>query len=272
MKIDSALVLTLTASLLLLSTVADARLIKRGGASTDLGSGGAFHIAPIGIGNFILDGNPNVVELGYMQQIQTDPVPFANRSGEVGSRDPDDVCNPIVCDFVFSLNDPLTIEGHSISFGADKGVMTSFKWSLYNPPSTVINSNGDETTTRGTRIDHWEPEPTNIDAVDNVQIDVWLDTFFPVNLAPGLYQLGLTSTYTAPVGMEFGYLDPNSVLLIGGGRSRSWKAQGNSFSTSTFRRYNLSLEASTEVSAPNQFSILGLIMGLLICSRVKSTK
>jgi hypothetical protein len=275
MKIHSALTFPLSASLLLMVAEADARLIKRGGASNALGffvesEDYVYAIAPVGSGSTIGDNIARIVGSQYF--VQTDGVPFANRSGSVGNRDEDDICTPAVCDYYFSIGDRLTVDGYSSSFGVKQEVITSFKWSLYEPTTSVINIDGVEVITLGTEIAHWEP--TSITAIIDAQfgqIDVSLDTLFPTDLAPGLYQLGLTSTHTAPSGWKFGYLSRTS--YIENGKSfYHWEASEDAFSNLEKRRYNLTLEAPIEVSAPNQLSILGLIIGLLIFFRIRAKK
>jgi hypothetical protein len=277
MKIHSALTFPLSASLLLMAAEADARLIKRGGASNVLGfvSETTDHaIAPVGIETTIGAGIAEFV--GSRHRVQTDGVPFANRSGSVGDRDEDDICTPAVCDYYFSIDDRLTVEGYSSSFGGGLDVTTSFRWSLYKPTTTIINSDGVEVITLATEIAHWEP--TSITVINSGpfgQIDVSLDTLFPTGLAPGLYQLGLTSTHTAPTGSEFGNLSRIS-YSENGESFHNWQALGVAFSNEEKRRYNLTLEAPLvapiEVSAPNQLSILGLIIGLLSFFRIRAKK
>lgn len=264
MKLNFTTALPIIVSLLLLSTAADAKLIKRGGASEDLGSVTGYYIASE-------DAKPYISEeeaefLGFPARIQTDPVPFLNRSGADGETDIR--CNPSFCDYNFLLGDSLTVLGHSISYGRDADVTTSFTWTLYQPSFTVDNGFGYFVTKGGDEIASWEP--TSIFYVaDSAQIDVWLDTVFPIELAPGSYQLGLTSTYTAPSGMEFGYLNKNDQAIKEDKQDKdlyAWSAfeSGNTYSTSTSRRYNLILE----VNAPDQLSILGIMMGLLLSSRM----
>ncbi|MFT5925051.1 MAG: hypothetical protein ACI9LE_002056 [Paraglaciecola sp.] len=276
MKIYTALSLPLSASFLLMAAEADARLIKRGGASNVLGYVvGGDSIAPEASGLIIGAGIAEFV--GSRHLVQTDGVPFANRSGSVGNRDEDDICTPAVCDYYFSIDDRLTVEGYSSSFGEALGVTTSFRWSLYKPTTTIINSDGVEVITLATEIAHWEP--TSITVINNAQfgqIDVSLDTLFPTGLAPGLYQLGLTSTHTAPSGWEFGYLTPRLAQIEYEETFYNWQASGVAFSNVEKRRYNLTLEAPLvapiEVSAPNQLSILGLIIGLLSFFRIRAKK
>jgi hypothetical protein len=273
MKIHSALIFPLSASLLLMAAEADARLIKRGGASNVLGFvTGGDSIAPEASGTTIGAGIAQFVGSRYL--LQTDGVPFANRS--VGNPDEDDICTPAVCDYYFSIDDRLTVEGYSSSFGEALGVTTSFRWSLYKPTTTIINSDGVEVITLATEIAHWEP--TSITVINSGpfgQIDVSLDTLFPTGLAPGLYQLGLTSTHTAPTGSEFGNLSRIS-YSENGESFHNWQALGVAFSNVEKRRYNLTLEAPLvapiEVSAPNQLSILGLIIGLLSFFRIRAKK
>jgi hypothetical protein len=261
MKFNFALALPISVPLLFLSTLADAKLIKRGGASDDLGQITPYYIAPLDSGYWLGLGvaGPGVAEfIAFPELVQTDPVPFANRSGKVENRDSLDQCSPApdVCEYEFLLGERLIVEGHSISFGLAEGVTTSFTWSLYEAKSKVVNN------IYGAEIFTWEPTSINYAGV-NGQIDVLLNTVFPIDLAPGLYQIGLTSTYTAPSKMEFGYLDEFTTKEKDEDLYR-WHASSNTFTTSMSRRYNLTLE----VNAPNQLSIFGVIMGLLLCSRM----
>jgi hypothetical protein len=264
MKLNSTSALPIIISLLLLSTAADAKLIKRGGASEDLGSVTGYYIASENAEQYISEEEAEF--LGFPALIQTDPVPFLNRSGADGETDVR--CKPSFCEYNFLLGDSLTVLGHSISYGRDDDVTTSFKWTLYQPSFTVDNGFGYLITNGGDEIASWEPTSI-IYVADSAQIDVWLDTVFPIELAPGSYQLGLTSTYTAPSGKEFGYLNTNKQAIKKNEQDKDlylWSAlkTGNTYSTSTSRRYNLTLE----VNAPNQLSILGIMMGLFLTSRM----
>jgi hypothetical protein len=253
--------LPISVSLLLLSTGVDAKLIKRGGASEDLGSSTGYYIASENSMSYISEEEAEFI--GFPALIQTDPIPFINRSGGDGITDVR--CNPSFCDYKFFLGDSLTVLGHSISYGLDAGVTTSFRWSLYEPPSTVDNGSGYDITNSDDEIASWEPTSI-VYAAENGQIDVWLDTSFPIEIAPGFYQLGLTSTYTAPGDKVFGYLNKYDQAAKQNTEDKdlySWSASGKTYSTSTSRRYNVILE----VNAPNQLSILVLIIGLLLCSR-----
>ncbi len=254
--------LPISVSLLLLSTGVDAKLIKRGGASEDLGSSTGYYIASENSMSYISEEEAEFI--GFPALIQTDPIPFINRSGGDGITDVR--CNPSFCDYKFFLGDSLTVLGHSISYGLDAGVTTSFRWSLYEAPFIGDNGSSYDITSRDDEIASWEPTSI-IYAADTDQIDVWLDTIFPVELVPGSYQLGLISTYTAPVGMVFGYLDKNTRAVKENIEDKDLyyrSASENTYSTSTSRRYNVVLE----VNAPNHLNILGLLIGLLLCSRM----
>jgi hypothetical protein len=180
MKFNFALALPISVPLLFLSTLADAKLIKRGGASDDLGQITPYYIAPLDSGYWLGLGvaGPGVAEfIAFPELVQTDPVPFANRSGKVENRDSLDQCSPApdVCEYEFLLGERLIVEGHSISFGLAEGVTTSFTWSLYEAKSKVVNN------IYGAEIFTWEPTSINYAGV-NGQIDVLLNTVFPMIL------------------------------------------------------------------------------------------
>ncbi|MDT0595101.1 hypothetical protein [Glaciecola petra] len=254
--------------MLFFSAMSDARLIVRGGATVDIGSGETkpMSLVPLDRPQFfdgtmveIPDGmieDENIVDslgLGPNNQKYA-PIPYENRASEdvpVADR-----CDPSVCEFSFDINDPFQLQGFGTAFGVDKGVITSYEWSVFE----LSGSNG----STGNKIASFDA--TSVLEQANGIFDVFLDVAFPVSLTPGAYQLALSTTFLAPSGQEFAVASQSLGVEINGViyDVADWAVLGQQFEFET-QRYNLTITQNA-VNAPS-ILILSSIMMVLVCAR-----
>jgi hypothetical protein len=251
----------------LASTFADARLIIRGGASSNiLGKDTPLYLSPLGTTSPIGEGtSPRLIEGNATDIDGLSVIPFRNTG--IDEVPPDEICAPDTCEYEFNVGDMLELQGFNAPYGALDDVITTYVWSLFQEPiqlrlSTSMPSMGlpIAATSPGNLITSWSA--TGVNFISSRQVDVFLETVFPTSLLPGNYQVALTAVYTAPTGLEFGQFNPATY---------EWDSFGTNFSFES-QRYDLTLAGAIPTSprpinAPSHMAIFIVFFGLLIWKR-----
>ncbi|MBT1450098.1 hypothetical protein KJ365_04340 [Glaciecola sp. XM2] len=231
----------------LFTSIAEAKLIIRGGAGVGLGGGGTIrYLAPVDTGLFQDVNLPTLIQTPGANNELTKAIPFANRA--LSEVDEAQRCDPSTCEYVFNINDPFSVQGFGDLYGKENGVTASYEWTIF------AEGTG---TTPGEALISFAATASSL--VPGSHVDVFLDTVFPDSLGVGNYEIALTTIYSAPDGFEFGEYDPNlSIFDENGVRFFLWTKIGEQFEFTT-QRYGLKL-----VSAPSVISLFALGLAFIL--------
>lgn len=241
-----------------LALVAEAKLIIRGGGSSGLGGGDTVrYFADVGTPDLINDLSliTEIKSIGA-NKFTTQAVPYANR------RDPavsDEMrCSPEVCEYLFDVAGPFTVQGFGDTYGFSYGLTASYTWSIFEKSTEITDMYGTRTIL-GAEIVSFNA--TSSELLADGYVDVFLNTAFPDTLPLGEYEIAMTTTYFSPSDKVFGLFDKRISIGINGETFYPWFETGQQFTVET-ERYRLTL-----VTAPTLTATMLIVFGLIFVRR-----